>query len=211
MSTLAQLVTAVRDEVSEPVSGFVSDVEVKRWLNRANHDCVDAAGIQSTTSQTITTVNGTEQYSLSSDAGLVEQVELVDASDSNLFTVLRPLSIEQRDTDGKGEPLGYYVVENKLVVVPVPDGVYTLRVWYTRAGVTLSADGDVPIIPARFHDLLTLFTVSQAKRKGDDPSYVTYLQDYVSGRDAMVAYLRNRGMGTNPRILDLDETGGDGL
>lgn len=211
MATFLELITAVRDEVSEPVEGFVSNVEVKRWLNRANHDCVEAAGIESTTSQSISTIDGTEQYTLSSDAGLVEQVELVDASDTTLFTILRPLSIEQRDTDGRGEPLGYYVVENKLVVVPVPDGVYTLRVWYTRAGVTLTADTDVPIIPARYHDLLTLFAVSQAKRKGDDPSFVTYLSDYVSGRDAMVAYLRSRGLGTNARIVDLDETGMDGL
>lgn len=211
MSTLAQLVTAVRDEISEPTPGFVSDAEVKRWLNRANYDLVDAGAIESTTSQSITTVDGTEQYALESEAGLVEQVELVDASVSTEFTILRPLSLEERDTDGTGEPRGYYVVENKLVIVPVPDSTYTLRVWYTRSGVTLSADADVPIIPARFHDLLTLFAVSQAKRKGDDPAYVTYLQDYVSGRDGMVAYLRQRGLGANPRILDLDETGSDGL
>lgn len=211
MSTFVQIVTAVRDEISEPTPGFVSDIEVKRWINRAHYDCVDAAGIESTSSQSIATVDGTEQYSLASDAGLVEQVELLDASDTTLFTILRPLSVGERDTDGKGEPLGYYVTENKLVVVPVPDGVYTLRVWYTRAGVTLSADADTPIIPARYHDLLTLFAVSQAKRKGDDPAYVTYLQDYVSGRDAMVAYLRGRGMSANRRIIDNDESGADGL
>lgn len=211
MSTLSQLRTAVRDEISEPTPGFVSNAEVDRWLNRAHYDCVDAAGIESTSSQSITTADGTEQYNLSSDAGLVEQVELLDASDNTLFTILRPLSVAERDTDGKGEPLGYYVIENKLVVVPIPDGIYTLRVWYTRAGVTLTNDSDTPIIPARYHDLLTLFAVSQAKRKGDDPAYVTYLQDYVSGRDAMVAYLRGRGLGTNRRVIDLDESGADGL
>lgn len=211
MSTLAQLRTAVRDEISEPTPGFVSNTEVDRWLNRANYDLIDAGAIQSTTSQSITTVDGTETYDLSSDAGLVEQVELVDASDSTEFTILRPLSIEERHTDGKGEPHGYYVQNTKLVVVPIPDATYTLRVWYTRAGVTLALDADVPIIPARFHDLLTLFAVSQAKRKSDDPSYVTYLQDYVAGRDGMVAYLRSRGLATNPRIIDLDETGADGL
>ena len=189
----------------------MSNAEIDRWLNRANYDLIDAGAVQSTTSQSITTVDGTETYDLSSDAGMVEQVELVDASDSTEFTVLRPLSIEERDASGKAEPHGYYVQNTKLVLVPIPDAVYTLRVWYTRAGVTLSLDADVPIIPARFHDLLTLFAVSQAKRKSDDPSYVTYLQDYVSGRDGMVAYLRSRGLATNPRILDLDEVGSDGL
>lgn len=208
---LGQIRTAVRDEISEPTAGFWSNAEIDRWINRANYDLVDAAGIESASAQTITTIDGTESYSLASDAGLVEQVELVDKTDSTEFTILRPLSLEQRDTDGKSEPVGYYVNGTKLFVVPVPDGVYTLRVWYTRAGVTLSADSDTPIIPARFHDLLTLFAVSQAKRKGDDPAYQTYLQDYVAGKEGMVAYLRSRGLGANPRILDLDETGADGL
>ena len=203
--------TRVRSEISEPTPGFVSNTEIDDWTNEANTDLLDAAGVQTTTAQSITTVDGTEQYALASDAGLVEQVELVDASDSTEFTILRPLSVEERHTDGKGEPHGYYVVGTKLSVVPVPDAVYTLRVWHTRNGVTLAADSDEPIIPSRYHHLYVKYDVAQAKRKSDDPAYVTYLQDYVGGRDGMVAYLRSRGLATNPRILDLDETGSDGL
>lgn len=211
MSTLVQIVTAVRDEISEPVPGFVTDVELKRWINRAHYDLIEVAGIESATSQSITTASGTESYALATDVGLVEQVELVDTANATLFTLLRPLSIERRDTEGKGKPAGYYVLEGKLYVVPLPDDVYTLRVWYTRAGVTLVNDADVPIIPARYHDLLTLFAVSQAKRKGDDPAYVTYIQDYVAGREGMVAYLRARGVSADHRIVDLDESAADGL
>lgn len=210
MSTFAQLVTAVRDEISEPTPGFVSDAEVKRWLNRANYDLVDAAGIEATSSQSISTVNGTESYALAADVGLVEQVELVDATDTTTFTILTPLSLEQR-VEGKGSPLGWYVIGTSLFVAPLPDGVYTLRVWYTRSGVTLTADGDIPIIPAKYHDLLSLFAIGEAKRKGDDPAYLTYRQDYVAGRDGMIGYLRSRGSSGNRRVVQVEDVGADGL
>lgn len=211
MSTLAQLRTAVRDEISEPTPGFVSNAEIDRWLNRANYDLIDAAGVEATSAQSITTADGTESYALPADIGMVEQVELLDSADSTIFTILRPLSLSERDTEGKGRPRGYYVLGTSLYLVPTPDAVYTLRVWHTRAGVTLSADGDTPIVPTRFHDLLTLYAVAQAKRKSDDPAYQTYLQDYVAGRAGMVGYLRSRGLATNRRIIDLDETSSDGL
>jgi hypothetical protein len=210
MATLLDIVTAVRDEISEPQPGFVSDTELKRWINRANYDLADAAGVESTTAQTITTSTDVESYALNADAGLVEQVERVDPSNSNLFTILTPLSLAERASD-HGSPRGYFVLGSSLYTVPKPDAAYTLRVWYARIGVTLVADGDTPIIPARFHDLLTLFAVSQAKRKGDDPAYLTYLQDYVAGRDGMVVYLRARGSADGRRIIDLDDSGADGL
>lgn len=201
----SELITAVRDEISEPSPGFVSDVEVKRWLNRANYDLADAAGVESAASQTITTANGTESYSLNSDFGLVERVELVDQTDSTRYYALEPIDLAER-IDSKGTPRSYYVLAGLLYLNPMPDGVYTVRVWYYKVGATLTANTDVPIIPARFHDLLTLFAVSQAKRKGDDPAYQTYLQDYVAGRAGMIEYLRQKSQGGRfPHVVDSDE------
>jgi hypothetical protein len=44
--------------------------------------------------------------------------------------------------------------EGRLVVAPVPDGAYTMRGLYRKAPQELAADGDVPEMPARFHDLI---------------------------------------------------------
>ena len=204
MSTLSQLVTATRDELSEPTADFWTDTEIKRWINRANYDLADVAGIESATSSTITTADGTESYSTPTGFGLIEQVEFVDTDDSTNFFVMSPISIEDK-IDGHAQPETYYLLGDKIFVSPVPDGVYTLRLWYYKAGVTLSADGDTPIIPAKYHDLLTLFAVSQAKRKADDPAWLTYLEDYVAGRNGMVEYLRNKGQGNRfQHVIDID-------
>lgn len=205
MSTLTQLITQVRDEISEPTAGFWSDAEITRWLNRANYDLADAAGVESSASSTITTADGTETYSLPSDFSLVEIVELVDSTNSYQFTMLSPMAVEERIED-KGSPSGYYVRNGSLYVVPRPDGVYTLRLWYYRAGVTLVNDSDTPIIPARFHDLIALFAIGEAKRKADDSAYSTYRSDYIAGRAGMIEYLRKKGQGNRSRrIVDVDE------
>lgn len=205
MATLSDLISYVRAEISEPTPGFVSNDEVTRWLNRANYDLADAAGMESGTSQTITTSNGTEAYSLNSDFGLVEQVELIDQNDSTRYYSLIPIDISER-VDSKGTPRSYYILAGSLYLNPMPDGVYTIRVWYYKVGATLVANTDTPIIPSRFHDLLTLFAVSQAKRKGDDPAFLTYLNDYVAGRSGMVEYLRQKSLGSRfARVVDTDE------
>lgn len=205
MSTLSALVTQVRDELSEPTAGFWSDAEIKRWLNRANYDLADAAGVEASSSQSITTADGTESYSLASGFGLIEQVERVDTSDTNAFYPLEPMTVEQRQ-DGKGEPVGFYVFADSLYIVPKPDGVYTIRVWYYKAGVTLSADGDTPIIPSKYHDALALYAIAMAKRKAEDPSFATYLNDYVSLREDMISFLRKKGQGNRfSTIEDVDE------
>lgn len=44
--------------------------------------------------------------------------------------------------------------ENKLVLYPTPDKAYTIKGAYAQAPTRLSADTDVPGMPAEFHDLI---------------------------------------------------------
>jgi hypothetical protein len=42
----------------------------------------------------------------------------------------------------QGVPVYYTFIDPSLVLAPVPDGVYTLEMWYTARPTTLSSDGD---------------------------------------------------------------------
>lgn len=44
--------------------------------------------------------------------------------------------------------------DNKLYVSKIPDKTYTIRGLYRKSPQELSADGDTPEMPARFHDLI---------------------------------------------------------
>ena len=63
------------------------------------------------------------------------------------------------DTEG-GEPFWWSVIRHSLLgepyiaLFPFPDDVYAMRVDYYRYPVALSADGDYPIVPERWHHVI---------------------------------------------------------
>lgn len=60
--------------------------------------------------------------------------------------------------DGSGAPIGYFIEEDEIHFVPVPDGAYAVTHVYESEEPTLSADGDSPLLPERYTDWL-VFTV----------------------------------------------------
>lgn len=49
----------------------------------------------------------------------------------------------------------YYAIENgKFLVGPLPDKAYVIRGRYVKSAQDLAADGDVPELPADFHDII---------------------------------------------------------
>lgn len=52
-------------------------------------------------------------------------------------------------------PTEYALAQGKLFVAVKPDAAYTLDGCYWKAPQILAADGDVPELPAHFHDIIT--------------------------------------------------------
>jgi hypothetical protein len=60
-----------------------------------------------------------------------------------------------RGTQTQDRPLFYSVDDQqRLALSPVPDAIYTMRGMYRKSPQVLSADSDIPEMPARFHDLI---------------------------------------------------------
>ena len=60
-----------------------------------------------------------------------------------------------RGTQTPGKPQVYSVDnQGKMVISPVPDGIYTLRGRYRKSPQVLAADLDVPEMPLEFHTLI---------------------------------------------------------
>ena len=54
-----------------------------------------------------------------------------------------------------GRPVYWTIApDNRLVFAPTPDAAYTVRGMYRKSMQTLSANGDIPEMPERFHDLI---------------------------------------------------------
>lgn len=98
-------------------------------------------------SETITTVAGTQAYTPATDWAQVRRLQY-NNRDLREYPS-REAAKYQNDT---GAPVGFFVEQDKIHIVPVPDGVYSITHIYEGYTATLSADTDVPEIPDRYLD-----------------------------------------------------------
>ncbi|MFA7269933.1 MAG: hypothetical protein WC073_11360 [Sterolibacterium sp.] len=99
--------------------------------------------------------------------------------------------IYRKGTQTDGQPVHYSVDPTQAIVLgPIPSAVYRVSGDYQIGPQTLSADGDIPEMPTRFHDLI----VYEAMAK------------YGGNRVAVEAMVRANAEGTPLRAaLELDQ------
>jgi hypothetical protein len=213
---LSTLITNVRTEILEPISqtppnsantGQWSDTEISNWLNEANQDLTEAAEIESPAAN-IVTVASTESYALPADFLRLRRVEIQDTAASTLWAPLVQMTIDQRLPNtisgaitGRGRPSGYFLYAGQIYLIPIPDAVYTLNVFYYRRAPDLLISGDLPIIDQRFHFILEFYAEARAKQKIDDPGYVTYDARYAASRASMLAKLTEERNTEGPLVV----------
>lgn len=161
---------ALQDEVL--AHGFAESyrTRVKTWLNQsqariARH--VEIRELYATSS--IATVGGTATYSLPSD--FVRATGVMDVSNQiplDYVPDVNILRVYNAGTANQGTPVAYSLGESGLLLAPVPNGVTTLTLTYYKRPTDMSADGDVSILPADYHDLMVSWTLSRAYRAEDD-------------------------------------------
>lgn len=200
MSALSALLANCRTEVVEPTAGFWSDAEFKAWLNIANNRLTTECELESTSLTSISTVSGTELYNLASDFDRILRAEREIEDGSGNYRILTQLSVSDR-LETKGTPLGYYLWQGSGVfqigLIPVPDLVKAVRVYYYVKATTLTADGDTPVIPSRYHHLLEKYAVAMALQKQQDPAFQVYLSQYEAGIIEMKRDVLNQQRGAS--------------
>jgi hypothetical protein len=115
---------------------------------------------------TVSTVAGTNVYSLPTDFVTLHDDEAILYGTD----VLEPYDISEFDqlTVASGQPRAFALSENLILLYPNPDAVYTLTMRY-RAVQTLTADADVPILPADQQMHLGWFARAKLYLLTDDP------------------------------------------
>lgn len=71
-------------------------------------------------------------------------------------------SLYKTGTQNNGPP-AYFTIDpqNNLVLGPKPDGIYTITGDYQRGAQVLTANGDTPDMPSRFHQLIVYLALSK--------------------------------------------------
>lgn len=190
--TLTLLRDSARSKSDEQSTGYVSNVELNRYLNQGLHyiygkiaqrfeDYFIVRGSLAN-GGLISVVSGTDEYDLPSTMIKLVRTEYRQANSTteNDWRVLQRVNI---GTDvprtyspmpaGYGElgGYGYFVAGNKLYLRTVPYTAYSLRLWFIPRATEMAADPDVPGIPAEYHELLAEYGALQILAKSGESLY----------------------------------------
>lgn len=154
-----------------------SRVRVKRHVNEAYRSVLRKSGMSRLTARAstqITTVIGTKTYTVTAP----KIHSIYDDANNRLLTEKTLDDIRLFDPDGSitGNP-EHYVLESAgatTILVrlwPTPASVLTLEVDDAAPTTALSADGDIPVVPVDFHDLLGMMARLKDYEKKADRRY----------------------------------------
>lgn len=143
----------------------ISVPDAKKYANRAYLALAESFQFFETefTDEGTTTADGTEEYSV--PAGAFDIVTMRDLT-NKLDLIQETIQFyDGLDTSGdvKGQP-EYFVLygEGKFLLFPTPDGAYDLRIRYRKLPDEMVADGDEPVYPTQWHEVITLLGAHRA-------------------------------------------------
>lgn len=175
-SSYLEIQNRVLDLISK--SDSTTRNRIKNWINMGYHNFVlrELWPFRETTG-TITTIVGTQEYTLSSgltdiDAQNIISVAIQGASSRKLgYIPFNQLRLVQPDFDqeGTGLPEKYYLKSGKIGFWLSPGDVYTVSVDYYKVPTELSADADEPIIPIAYRQGLVQFALAKEHDFNTDP------------------------------------------
>jgi hypothetical protein len=155
--------------------------------------------------ETLTTVAGTASY-----APLDATWNATKALYISGFDPMTLCSLQEVDAiTVQGQPVQYAVFQEKLILSPTPDGVYSITHQYMKSEPDLTSDTSTPLMPSEFHWAIVAFAAHLAHMRAGEVDYyrgnitgkaAASLQEYRQWVDRMRAARRRSTAPLRPRI-----------
>lgn len=169
--------SALKTELSDRGFSYLTDTRLGQYINwaRAELDDLDAWPYR------IATATGAAPLTVT-DLGWVQGVQDTGTKLQLLPIDRESLADRYDDLTITGTPQFYYATDGVVNTYPVGG---TISVRYNKVPVDLSAAGDSPLAPVRFHRLIVDLAVRMAYRDSDNHEAAEQLQAQVE-RDLML-------------------------
>jgi hypothetical protein len=178
MATLSELRTQVRDRIDEATAKFWTDTQINSWINEGARDLARRGEVLQTRDE-ITSIAGTQEYTLPSDVVRVYRVEYEDSSQTIVpleyrdFNNMDSVWWSRQATTESTRPFWFtmwgYPPDLKIIVYPTPaNSDEILRVFYYSVPATVSGDEDPIAVPTGWEDAIVLYAEYVALRKDGD-------------------------------------------
>ncbi len=184
---LGQLRTTLRNLLNEPVAGFWSDAQLNSYLSlgasRVNSLIVAMRQEWFTIGVTFNTVvyvpnSVSNVYNLPGDIMEIRRLELIqDPTNPETSRVkIDEIKFPRTEAGGDwlftstGQPVRYIRKNQTIELLPPPDAVYLLRLFYTQRPLDITNDTMVPTTPVDFHDMIVFYAgmLAQKQNESDD-------------------------------------------
>lgn len=198
---LLEIRTRLRRRVGSPDATDVTDASLNEFINTAYRDIASRFRFHKVRKLcTFDTIASTSRYGLPTDCEVVLRLR-----DQTTGMKLRKeddsfeAGLEGVADTVEGVPASYLRQRDWVKISPVPDGVYTIEVFY-KAGITdLVNDTDSPVIPASWHEgIVKLARHGFYDDAGDVPKAQYALQNYAS-------WLSTKSIEVDEEKVDMDK------
>lgn len=185
--TLLSLRTLVSQWVDDPQNGYFTVATLNIFLNNAQKEVqkllIQANETYYTKYVTTNTVQNQQDYVIPSDLLNIERLEIV-ASGTGINAdkrFLQKITLNQQSLNGlqAGLPSSYYMKKNRVSLLPVPDNIYVLNLYYDYLLTDMILDADVPDVPEDFHEYIAVLAAFDCFIKDDRiPANIVTKQQY---------------------------------
>lgn len=200
--TLAQLKSQARDRADMVNSQFVSDNELVNYINGSIaelHDLLIAAYDNDyfITEYTFSTVSGTDSYALPADFYKLRGIDSRVGADQ--WFTLQPFNFNERNSKNEllsylayGNNFRYRIMGSDLIFSPVPQGVYSIKLWYIPVATKLSSDSDTLNDLNQFSEYVIVdAAIKMANKEEADVSVLAAQKAELKRRIEVMAQNRN--------------------
>ena len=187
LSTYEDIIADIKDKFGRKSAAFGSDTDtsIRKWIGqfegriygKKNWPFLKATG-------TITTADGTQDYSLASDYDFGSLYSVRDTTNNNPLGMIIPEDYDYFDPDSseEGTPFFYFLwgVDDDYVqeisFYPIPGGTYTIKYRYTKdptptdIETDTSNDSESPILPQKYRMGLVDAVLEELLQKDTNPN-----------------------------------------
>ena len=146
-------------------NGYFTVPQLDVFINQAQRECqkllINAGEDYYTKCATTTTVSGQRDYLLPSDFVKILRIEYVTQGSGDTASVQRLHQITRQEQDVargsvSGDPTNYFFNKTTFSLVPVPNRVLTMHLYYADRVTDMSNDSDIPDVPEDYHEYLAI-------------------------------------------------------
>lgn len=149
-------------------AGYFTEDQVNVWLNNAQYEVqkqlLDCGELWYMTCSTANTVANVGEYSLPADFAKANRLELLIAGTmtgpvgQQTWSAILPSSLNEGAVMnyGTSQPQLVTIGRDCLILRPIPDIAYPMRLWYSYLVDPMNNDLQVPDVPPQYHEYIAV-------------------------------------------------------